>query len=328
MSFLEEYFSLMQEKVLITGGAGFLGSHLCEALVNRGQNVKILDNLSSGTRENLREVETKSNGKLIFGDCKNPKDVRDAVSKVDIVYHLAANSEIRLDLTSPSTCFSENIYATYVLLEAIKSTKVDTIVFTSSSTVYGEAKTIPTPENYTPLDPISIYGASKLASEALITSYCHIYDKKALIIRLANVVGLRSKYGVINDFINKFRINPKKIEILGDGFQRKSYLHIDDCVNAILIARETNKSRIDVLNVGSDDQIKVKDIVEIIAEEMNLREYESNFTGGVDGGRGWPGDIRNMLLDTSKLKSRGWKPRYDSHESVRLTTKQKLWAEE
>ena len=308
-------------KVAITGGAGFVGSHLCEALAEHGHDVTILDNLSSGTMDNLQEALKLPSVKLVVGDCKNPTDIRDAVSEADVVYHFAANPELRLELADPVTCFRENLYATHILLEAIKQADVNTIVFASTSTVYGDAKIIPTPENYSPLEPISIYGASKLASEALITSYCHTYKKKAVILRLANIVGPRSRHGVINDFITKLRRNPKQLEILGDGHQTKSYLHIDDCINAILKACETAKETVEIFNVGSDDQIEVARIAGMVAEEMKLKDAEFNFTGGVDGGRGWVGDVKNMLLDTTKLKSRGWKPRYSSEESVRLATR-------
>ena len=198
---------------------------------------------------------------------------------------------------------------------------MDTKVFASTSTVYGDAKIIPTPENYSPLEPISIYGASKLASEALIASYCHTYKKRAVILRLANIVGPRSRHGVINDFIVKLRRNPKQLEILGDGRQTKSYLHIDDCINAILKACKTAKDTVEVFNLGSDDQIEVARIAEIVSEEMNLDDVQFRFTGGVDGGRGWVGDVKSMLLDTNKLKSRGWRPRYSSEEAVKLATR-------
>jgi len=314
----------MSQIVAVTGGAGFLGSYICEALANLGHGVTTLDNLSSGSWDNLGELLKSSRVKLIVGDCKDPVDVRKAVANADIIYHFAANPEVRLELADPQTCFRENIYATHILLEAIRNSNVDTIVFASTSTVYGDAKTIPTPENYTPLEPISIYGASKLASEALITSYCHTYKKKAVILRLANIVGPRSRHGVINDFITKLRRNPKQLEILGDGRQTKSYLHIDDCVNAILKACETAEETVEVFNVGSDDQIEVTGIAEIVAEEMNMNDVQFSFTGGVEGGRGWVGDVKNMLLDTTKLKSKGWKPRYNSEKSVRLMIREIL----
>jgi UDP-glucose 4-epimerase len=318
----------MRENVLITGGAGFLGGHLCEALANNSDNVTVLDNLSSGTRSNLQQARLLGKIRLIVGDCKNPRDVRRALSRTKIVYHFAANPEVRLDLTNPSTCFRENIYATCILLEAIRRSDVNTIVFASTSTVYGDAKITPTPENYSPLEPISIYGASKLASEALVTSYCHTYKRTGIILRLANIVGSTSRHGVINDFITKLKRNPGELEILGDGTQTKSYLHVSDCIDAILISCKAANERISVLNIGSDDQIEVARVAEIVTEEMDREDVKFNFTGGVDGGRGWIGDVKNMLLDTSKLKSKGWRPKYNSEESIRLAASQTLSKEQ
>ena len=315
----------MQENVLVTGGAGFLGSHLCEALANLGREVTILDNLSSGAKSNIKQAKSFAKVKLVVGDCKSPNDVKRAVSKADVIYHFAANPEVRLELSNPSTCFRENIYATHVLLEAIRNTDAEIVVFASTSTVYGDAKTIPTAEDYGPLEPISIYGASKLASEALITAYCHTYKKSAVILRFANIVGPRSKHGAINDFIIKLRRDPKQLEILGDGHQVKSYLHVTDCVDAVLRARA---ERVDIFNVGSEDQIEITRVAELVTEEMGLRNVKFKFTGGVDGGRGWVGDVKNMFLDTSKIKSQGWRPRYNSEESVRLAARQILSREQ
>jgi UDP-glucose 4-epimerase len=176
--------------------------------------------------------------------------VRIALKDVDTIFHFQANPEVRLELNDPETCFKQNIYATHMLLEEMRKSSAGTIVFASTSTVYGDANVIPTPEDYAPLEPISIYGASKLASEALISSYCHTYGRSAIILRLANIVGARSRHGVIRDFISKLRKNPREIEILGDGAQTKSYLHIDDCISAILKACESATSKVEVFNIG------------------------------------------------------------------------------
>lgn len=308
-------------RALVTGGAGFIGSHLSEALSKMGHDLIIFDNLSSGTKQNISHLLNKNKEvKLLIGDCTNINDVKNAIKDVDVVFHFAANPEVRLELNDPQTCFHQNIFATYILLEEFRKSNAQTIVFASTSTVYGDAKLIPTPEDYSPLEPISIYGASKLASEALITSYAHIYKKRAIILRLANIIGSRSKHGVIIDFINKLKKNPKELEILGDGKQNKSYLYIDDCVDAILKAFYSAKQRVEVFNIGSEDQINVSRIAEIVCEEMGLRNVRFNFTGGING-RGWVGDVKNMLLDISKLKSKGWKPKYNSEQAVRLTAK-------
>jgi len=308
---------------LVTGGAGFIGSCLCEELVKRGYEVSVLDNFSSGHRSNIQHLlDDHSDGvRLFVGDCTRADDVAGALEGVDVVFHFAANPEVRLELTDPRTCFHQNVYATHVLLEAVRNSHVKKVVFASTSTVYGDAGVIPTPEDYGILEPISVYGASKLASEALISVYAHTYGFDALILRFANVVGSRSGHGVIFDFVRKLQENPRLLEILGDGTQTKSYLYIDDCINAVLTGFEAMQGRVEVLNVGSEDQVSVREIAEIIVEEMGLKDVGFSFTGGVEGGRGWVGDVKNMLLDVSRLKAKGWKPKYNSGEAVRQTAK-------
>jgi UDP-glucose 4-epimerase len=317
-------FDWKEKRVLVTGGAGFIGSSLCEKLASLGSQVIIFDNFSFGKYENVEEILEKYTDKacLLKGDCKKPSDVKKAVSDVDIVFHFAANPEVRLELNDPKNCFEQNIYATHILLEALRQTcDVEKVVFASTSTVYGDADVFPTHESYGPLKPISIYGASKLASEALISSYAYLYNFAATILRFANIIGLKSQHGVIPDFINKLRKNEKELEILGDGTQRKSYLYIDDCVDAILTACEKGGSQVEIFNVGSEDWVAVERIAEIIVEETGLKNVKFRITGGVNGGRGWKGDVKKMLLDVSKLKSLGWKPKYNSEQAVRLTTK-------
>jgi len=305
--------------ILVTGGAGFIGSHLTEALVKKGLGVNVLDNLSNGYKDNLSSVQHSRDLDFFIGDCRSPSDVEKALKNADVIFHLAANPELRLDLADPKKCYEQNIEATYILLEKMRKSKVTSIVFTSSSTVYGESTVIPTPENYGPLKPISVYGASKLACEALISSYCHSFKRKGIIIRLANIVGPRSTHGVIYDFIQKLKKNPKELEILGDGTQTKSYLYIDDCVEAIVKAYESTKEPVEIYNVGSEDQTNVTQIARTVIDEMNLRNVRLKFTGGVDGGRGWIGDVKNMLLDIGKLKKLGWKPKLNSKQAVRKT---------
>jgi UDP-glucose 4-epimerase len=305
-------------KILVTGGLGFIGSHLIDRLGPLNNQVIVLDNQSSGLRENIPQSLRSKNVQLMLGDCTNPPDVKEAMKNIDVVFHLAANPEVRLELNDPKTCFQHNVYATHILLEELRKSNAHTLVFTSTSTVYGDAEIIPTPETH-PTRPISLYGASKLASEALITSYAYTYNKKAIILRLANVVGPRSSHGVIHDFIIKLKHDPSKLEILGDGTQTKSYLYIDDCINAILTALQTNE-QVSTLNIGSEDQINVKDIARIVVEEMRLENVAFAFTGGVDGGRGWKGDVKNMMLDIGRLKALGWKPILRSEEAVRLST--------
>lgn len=311
---------------LVTGGAGFIGSHLCEALSRQGLSITIFDNFSSGSKQNIQQLlnEKPETVHLCEGDCTNPQNVKKSLKDIDTVFHFAANPEVRLQLCDPSTCFQQNVFATHVLLEEIKDSQVRSIVFASTSTVYGEAKVIPTPEDYSPLEPISLYGASKLASEALVTAYAHSFNKNAVILRLANTVGPRSQHGVIHDFISKIRSNPNELEILGDGTQRKSYLYIDDCIEAILVSLRDQDRKVEVFNIGSEDQVNVKTIASIVAEEMGCKEIKLKFAGGVEGGRGWIGDVKTMLLDVSKLRKLGWKPELNSKEAVRRATRDLL----
>lgn len=208
----------------------------------------------------------------------------------------------------------------------MKKEKVKYLVFTSSSTVYGDAKIIPTPEDYAPLEPISVYGGAKLAAEALISGYAHTFDIRSLVFRLANIIGERSNHGVIYDFINKLKADPNRLEILGDGTQRKSYLHVSDTVEGMLYLFEKfieEEKVYDVYNLGSDDWITVREIAEIVSKEMGLNP-EFYFTGGVDGGRGWKGDVKFMRLSIEKAKSKGWKPKMNSYEAVRRTVQELL----
>ncbi len=308
------------ERVLVTGGAGFIGSHLVDRLVMEGYNVRVIDNLSSGDLSYISHHLGKPNFEFIRGDLKNSEDVSRAIKDIDTVFHFAANPEVRLSVTEPEIHFRENIYATFNLLEAIRREgDVELFVFASSSTVYGDAKIIPTPETHE-IRPISVYGASKAGCEALICSYAHLYGFKAVSLRYANIVGPRLRHGVIYDFIIKLRKNPEKLEILGDGTQRKSYLYITDTLDATLFAAQHIEGYYDVYNIGNDDWITVREIADIVSRAMGLRPNYV-FTGGTRDGRGWPGDVKLMRLSIEKLKRMGWKPRYSSKEAVELTAR-------
>jgi UDP-glucose 4-epimerase len=307
------------ENVLITGGAGFIGSHIADAFMAKGANVSVLDNLSAGKLENVKQWLNHENFTFIKGDLLNPSDLARLSQKhYEIVFHLAANPEVRVGTTNPEVHFQQNLIATHNLLECIRKNKSDlTLVFTSTSTIYGEPAKIPTPETYSPLKPISIYGATKLAGEALITAYAYTYGFKTIIYRLANIVGPRSQHGIIYDFVQKLKQNSCQLEILGDGTQTKSYLYITDCVEAILSGLKNPDDQAEIYNVGSNDQINVKTIAKIVMEEMKLNNIKFHCTGGVDGGRGWKGDVKNMLLDISRIESRGWKPKWNSEQAMK-----------
>lgn len=293
--------------MVVTGGAGFIGSHLVDALVE-GNEVIVIDNLSC--------EEPFLNPESTFLEETLPHcELSDILEGVDRVFHLAANPDVRDK--DPDSHVNENFICTYELLEAMRENDVKDIVFTSSSTVYGEAE-IPTSEDHSTF-PISLYGASKLASEALISSYCHTFDFNGWVYRFANVIGSRLRHGVIYDFINKLSDDPKGLEILGSGEQRKSYIYIDDCINAMLTGLEA-EGGFNVFNIGTSDQVNVTRIAEIVSEEMDLNP-NFKYTGGK---RGWTGDVPVMLLAAEKLKNLSWNPDYNSEEAVRKSTRNLL----
>jgi UDP-glucose 4-epimerase len=200
---------------------------------------------------------------------------------------------------------------------------VKDIIFASTSTVYGEPNVVPTPEDYGPLIPISLYGASKLACEALISAYCYSYGMHGVIYRFANVIGSRSTHGVIYDFVNKLRVNPKALEILGrEPGTKKSYIHISDCVGAMIHGYEHSEEKVGIYNIGTEDFTDVKTIADIVCKNMELEDVDYKWTGGVDDGRGWKGDVRTMLLGIEGIKALGWRPKHKSDEAVELTARE------
>jgi UDP-glucose 4-epimerase len=308
---------------LVTGGAGFIGSHIVEDLLVKGFEVRIVDNLSKG---NIRKLDKGLTEKLQFRKLDLVKDdLNQCLMDVKVVYHLAANPEVNFEITHPENQYNNNLLATQRLLEEIrKKGNIETFVFTSSSTVYGEPTIIPTAENYAPLKPISLYAATKLASEALVSAYANLYGFKAVIYRMANIVGSRSNRGVIYDFISKLKNNPERLVILGDGTQSKSYLHVSDCITGFMKGVREACALVEVYNIGSPDQLNVLTIAEIVKKAMNLKEAKIITTPGIDGGRGWKGDVKTMQLDSSKLISKGWSPRMNSLEAVKKTVKELL----
>jgi UDP-glucose 4-epimerase len=307
---------MRDRSILVTGGAGFIGSHLADALLGTN-DVHVLDNFSSGKRDFVEHHMDDRRFTLIEGDLLNPADIDEAIKGTDIVFHLAANPDVRLGPKDPWLHIEQNALTTYNLLESMRKNGVKDIAFTSTSTIYGEAKVVPTPEDYGPLCPISLYGASKLACEALISSYCHTFDIRSWIYRFANIVGERSGHGVLFDFINKLKTNPRKLEILGSGEQRKSYLDVHDCVDAMVHCVDNSFEQVNIFNIGSDDYIDVTTIADIVVEKMGLSNVDYRYTGGIDG-RGWKGDVKVMLLSTDAIARLGWRPRNNSRECIEL----------
>ncbi len=300
-------------KTVVTGGAGFIGSHLVDALVARGDAVTVIDNLSTGELRHIEGHIRSGAVRFIQGDLLD-EGWQDAFGGADRVYHIAADPDVRASAGSPVQVYAQNVTATLRVLEAMRESGAEEIVFTSTSTVYGEADVIPTPEDYPAMKPISIYGGTKLAAEAMISGYAHTYGWRSWVFRFANIIGERSNHGVIWDFIHKLRRNPRELEILGDGKQAKSYCTVSACVDAVLFAASHTDEPFACFNIGTEDWIDVTSIAEIVAGEMGLPDVSFRYTGG---DRGWVGDVPRMLLSVEKLKSLGWRPGTTSEASVR-----------
>ena len=314
-------------RVLVTGGCGFVGSHLVDALLNGGFQVRVVDDLSGGRLENVKRWEGNAGFELVVGDLRDVAVAERSVEGVGLVFHLAANPDVRLGSVEPRVHFDENLVVTFNVLEALrKCGGVGRVVFASTSTVYGEAKVFPTCEDYGPLLPISVYGGAKLGCEALIASYCHSFGFEAVLLRFANIVGSRARHGVVVDFVRKLREKPGELRVLGDGSQCKSYLHVSDLVDAFFaVMKSFGKSgRVEAYNVGSLDKVSVVRIAEIVCEELSLARPRFRFDASVEGGRGWKGDVKTMLLSVDKLLGLGWRPRLNSEEAVRRSCRELL----
>ena len=305
-------------RALVTGGAGFIGSHLVDKLVTGGHEVIVIDNLSSGVIDFIQShIET---GKIKFYkvDLKNLDEVTPLMNGVDMVYHLAANPDIRLGTRITDTDLKEGTIATYNVLESMRLNKVEKIAFASSSVVYGENAPMPTPEDHGPCLPISLYGASKQAGEGLIGAWVGTFGLQAWIFRFANIIGERGTHGVIFDFIHKLKADPKRLEVLGNGLQEKSYMEVCDCVDAMLHVVSNTSDQINLYNLGSNDTCSVRKIAAIVIRETGCDDATIEYTGG---DRGWAGDIPKAMLDTKRLSNLGFEVNYDSEEAVAYTAR-------
>jgi UDP-glucose 4-epimerase len=303
---------LSTRDVLVTGGAGFVGSHLVDRLLTEGCAVTVVDDCSSGSRDRIPEA-----AEFVEADLTTAGALDGVLDGIDLVFHLAASKQV--DTDRPHGQFADNTLMTRTLLEAMADADVTEIAYTSSSTVYGEAPR-PTPEDYAPLEPISAYGASKLADEALLSARAHSHDLTVWNFRFANVVGPGLRGAVIPDFIDKLTENPATLTILGDGRQQKSFLHIEDCLDAMLHVVTTATAAINTYNLGTRTTTSVDRIAAIVADEMGLDpDYE--YTGG---DRGWTGDVPKMRLSIEKLSALGFEPTLSSDEAVRRATRELL----
>jgi len=310
-------------KAFVTGGAGFIGSHLVDKLIEEGHSVTAFDDLSSGYKEFIKHHFDNEKFSFIEGDLVDSEVVDKGIKDHDVVFHIAANPDVRLGAQKPDIA-RKDIIATYILLDAMRENNIKKIVFSSSSTIYGETPAFPLPEEYGPLLPISVYGAAKLASEGLISSFCHTFDMQGWIFRFANVVGFRGTHGVIVDFIKKLRDNPKELEILGDGKQCKPYLYVTECVEGMFFGFKHSDDAINVFNLGVDGATEVTRIGELVVEEMGLKDVKFKYTGGK---RGWKGDIPHFQFDIDKMKKLGWRPSLSSDETIRKAIREILDAD-
>jgi len=299
-------------KVLVTGGVGFIGSHLVDSLVSKRHEVFVID-------KHINDLSYKNpDAKYITADLSNHEIAADHIKDFDVIFHLAGNFSVVKSTEDPRFDFENNFLLTFNVLDAMRRNDMKKIVFTSTAAVYGRQKLFPIKEDipFNEMLPLSNYAASKLASEIYIHAFSNLYGVEGLVLRLSNVVGPRSNHGVVPDLIRKIKSNPKKIEVFGNGEQRKSYIHIFDCINGILIASEKFKG-FDILNIGYDDWISVKEIVELVCNGMDMKP-EIVYTGGEGG---WAGDVPAFILDISKVKSLGWQPRMKIKEAIMDTVK-------
>lgn len=309
--------SFWQDKrILLTGGAGFIGSHILDFLMSHGSNVTVLDNLVSSTTKYLEQYFENNKFKFVKGDILEYSLVNDLTSKdIDMIIHMAADPNVKTSVENPIDNFKINVRGTLNLLEAMRKNDVPTFVFASSGgTLYGDVEKFPISEDCA-LRPISPYGASKAACEVYLSAYAGAYGFSIISLRYANIFGPRSNHGVMYDFFFKLKANPKELVILGDGNQKKSYLYISDTVDASMMLSENIKKGYDAYNIGSEEWLTVNEIANIIVDELGLSNVTYKYTGGV---RGWPGDVTKILLDINKLKKMGWSPRISTEKGIRL----------
>jgi UDP-glucose 4-epimerase len=308
---------------LVTGGAGFIGSHVVDRLLAAGNLVTVYDNLSSGNRRRVESHQTSTAFSFVEGDILDPSRLSDACRGQDVVWHLAANTDIRAGSRTTDIDLRHCVVGTCNVLEAMRLNGVERILFASSGVVYGDFDANPLLESAGPLLPTSLYGAGKLSGEAFVSAYCHLFGMRAWIFRFANVIGGRTDHGVVYDFVQKLRRRPDELEVLGDGKQRKPYLLVDECVRGMLHAYHnlpmTEGAPCDVFNISTDTFASVDRIAAIVIEEMGLAGATIRYTGGR---RGWLGDAPVILMGAEKMRAAGWVAAHTSEEAVRIAARE------
>jgi len=302
----------MANNFIVTGCAGFIGSTLVDRLLADGHQVTGIDNFSTGQRWFLDEALQQSNFRLVEIDLLDLDALRLVFADGEAVFHLSANADVRFGTEHPRKDLEQNTIATYNVLEAMRTNRIKKIAFSSSGSVYGESPVVPTPEDGPFPIQTSLYGASKAACEGLISAYCEGFGFQACIFRFVSILGERYTHGHIFDFYQKLKADPTRLPVLGNGRQRKSYLYVQDCIDAILLAMDKAGDKVNIFNLGVDDYVEVNDSIGWIGDELGVKP-ELVYSGG---DRGWIGDNPFIFLDTKKIQSLGWKPKWGIREGV------------
>ena len=302
-------------KAFVSGGAGFIGSNLVDRLLDVGHEVTVYDNLSTGLLQFLGNARDFDRFRLVEGDLLDEGSLSEAIAGHEFVFHLAANADVRFGTEHPRRDLEQNTIVTNNVLEAMRKNGISKIAFASTGSVYGDATVIPTPENAPFPIQTSLYAASKMAGEGLIAAYCEGFGFQSWIFRFVSILGERYTHGHVFDFYRKLKQSPSRLKVLGNGKQRKSYLYIQDCIDAILLALEKSNESVNVLNIGVDGYCEVNDSIGWICEELRVTP-KLEYTGG---DRGWIGDNPFIFLDTSKIRDLGWKPKLSIKDGVLKT---------
>ncbi len=307
-------------KALVTGGAGFIGSHLVERLLNEGYEVICVDNFTLGTQERVDKFINNSNYKFYKIDINNTEDFCNQLKdeKIDIIYHLAANSDIQKGGKNPMVDYNDTFMTTFSVLELMRRNNIKNLFFSSTSAIYGDEKGLLMTEDLGGLKPISYYGGAKFASESFISSYSYMNDFNTMIFRFPNVIGPSLTHGVIFDFKKKLEKNPNELEILGDGTQTKPYIYVLDLIDVIMMMTKEIPKGIEIYNIGVETATSVTTIADIVCEELGYQNVKYKYTGG---NVGWKGDVPKFQFDLTKIHNKGWHSSYTSDEAVRETVR-------
>lgn len=305
--------NLKNKKILVFGGAGFIGSHLTGRLIQKGAAVTVYDNLKTGRTSSLAGVWKQPGFRFIEADVSNRQKVEETVPGHEIIFHFCDDSDIRSAAEHPDSYVEQNIMGLFYVLEAMRRNGIRQILFPSSTTVFGELANPPASESHGPMIPLNLYGGAKLAAEGLISAWAHTYDFRAIVFRFVGIIGGRMDHGVVHDFVRKLQKDPTQLEILGDGAQKRSFVLVDDCVEAMLFALEKTAKNYNLIHIGNVDQISVNETAEVVCQVMKLKGVKFHRTGGKVG---WKGDVTSNFIATETLTGCGWKPRRSSREAV------------